>query len=272
MSYPQTRASDALDTGKQVWRLFTTLTSSGDIYESDLSSRALVIGPDSDIARVQATYYDQDAPNNAGSLSVSVTKPYIGRLDALASKTFKTGERARLFFTSIDLAPPQNFRPPGAGIADVIETVDPKIDLLFYLLEVPGYIAPRSDKSFLFEQLPAFTSLNPQWFLIPFYGRRFADIAIKSLGFLGQPAVTIRVYGINFSNNIASGAAADNGHQEELLQTIAIGAPALGSGLTDTRTVSNRSFDYLAIEIDSAGSPFPDPTSITTHITVSDEI
>lgn len=271
MAFPQTTALEASRNGQEVWRLFTPLESSGDIYESELSCRAAVIGPDSDIARANITYYDVQNANQANTASISVNKPYIGRLDALASRTFQTGDQARLLISPLDLVPPPGYRPPSAGATDPIETVVPNIDLLFYLGEVPGYIGPRSNRVYLFEQLPSFSSLNPQWFLIPFYGRRFAEVTLKSMGFIAQPSVIVRIYGLNFSNILPSAALADNGHQQELLTTRTFLVPALGAGITDSIVISDRAFDYLGIEIDGAAG-FPDATSFLTHIVTSDEI
>lgn len=269
MSFPQTTPIEALRNGQQIWRLFTPLDSSGDIYESEASARSLVIGPDSDIAQVQATYYDVQNPNLANTVSVSVNKPYVGRLDALVSATYQSGDRARLLLSPLDLVPPPNFRPPGAG-ADVVEVVVPKIDVLAYLNEVPTYIPPRTNGNWLFETLPAFVSMNPQWFLVPFYGRRFAEITAKSLGIFMQPAVTLTVYGLNFSN-ILSFVLADDGYQLEQLVLLNFAAPGLGAGITHSTSIVNRSFDYLAIKIDGGGA-FPDPASFPVHIVTSDEI
>ncbi len=272
MSFPQTSPVEAMRNGQEFWRLLTPLVSSGDIYEAEVSSRALVIGSDSDIARVNITYYDVQNANIANNASVSVDKPFVGRLDAIASQPYQSGDRARLLISTLDLVPPTGFRPPSAGEGDPVSIVQPYIDLLFYLREQPGFIAPRSNKVHLLEQLPLFTSTNPQWMLVPFYGRRFTEVTIKSLGFVGQPAIDVNVYGINFSNVIADPVLADNGHQQELLGTMSLGAPGLGAGITDSLPITNRAFDYLAIEIDSSGAAFPDASSVVTHIVVSDKI
>lgn len=271
MSYPQTSAAQAIRNGQEYWRLFTPLDSSGDIYEAEVSARALVMGPESDISRAEVTYYDAQSANLVNCATISVDKPFIGRLDALASENYQTGDRARLLLSSIDLIPPPGFRPPSAGATDPLSIIPPNIDLLFYLNEEPTFIAPRANRVHLLEQLPALGSL-PEWYMAPFYGRRFAEVTVKNLGFLPQPAITVNIYGINFSNILADGALGDNGHQQELLATMALGAPALGAGITDSATIVNRAFDYLAVEIDPGGSVFPDIDSVVTHITVSDKI
>lgn len=272
MSYPQSSVVEAIRQGQEYWRLFTPLVSSGDIYEAEVSSRALVIGSDSDIARANVIYYDIQNPNIANCASVSVDKPFLGRMDAIASQTYQSKDRARLLISTLDLMPPLGFRPPSAGDDDPLSIVQPYIDLLFYLGEQPGFIPPRSNKIHLLEQLPAFASTDPQWMLVPFYGRRFAEVTIKSLGLAVQPAFDAKIYGINFSNVIADPALADNGHQQELLGTMSFGVPVLGAGITDSLSITNRAFDYLAIEIDSSGSAFPDAVSVITHIVTSDKI
>jgi hypothetical protein len=271
MSYPQTLVTDAIRGGQEVWRLFTQLGTSGDIYEADASGRALVVGPNSDIARINAVYYDQQNAGLANMLSISTDKPWVGRLDAYVPRKYNSGDQARILLSSIDLVPPPGFVPPSWVAPQPVELVPPFIDLLFYVDEEPSFVPPRADRTHLFEQLPS-TAAVPQWFLVPFYGRRFAEVTGKSLGFALQPAVTLSVYGINFSNVLPNAGLADNGHQQELLGSQGFAAPALGAGITDSVTITNRAFDYLAIEIDNGGVAFPDIVSFITHVTVSDRI
>lgn len=268
MTFPQTTAVEASRNGQEVWRLFTPLVSSGDIYESELSCRAAVIGPDSDIARASITYYDVQNANQANTASVSVSKPYVGRLDALASRTYPTGDRARLLISPVDLIPPPGFSPPSAGGGDRINIIPPSIDVLFYLGEVPQVISPRVNKTYLLEQLNILTPTDTVWFLLPFYGRRQVRTTFKNLGILSQPAVDVRVYGINFSNVLPSASISDNGHQQVLLGSTTLPVPPLGAGTMDTLLLDGL-FDYLAIEIDPVGNWIV-RDSFITHVTLRD--
>lgn len=265
MSFPQTTSVNAIRGGLEIWRLFTEIESSGDIYEADTSARALVIGPDSDVGRVMVTYFDEQAPASANSATLSVTKPWVGRLDAFPARNYASGDAARLLFSLPDLMPPPFFTPSGA---EPFELIQPTLDLLFYIAEEPGFIAPRSDKVFLFEQLQAIAFAS--WYLVPFYGRRSAKFTFKSLGLAAQPAVTVNIYGFNFSNLLGT-VLADDGHQRVLIGTVPLAAPALGAGVTGTFDVTDRFYDYLGIQIVPA-APFPSFNSFTTNIAVSDVV
>ena len=283
MSFPQTSADLAVTKGQDYWRLFTELGSSGDIYESPQSGRAFVIGPDSDIARVKIVYFDANESSQANEVIVSVDKPFIGRLDALNSQTYPSGERARLLISSADILVPSvffaanAFTPPTAAAAANIDIVPANIDFIQYLGEVPSVIPPRSDKVFQFGQIPDIAS-DQQWLLVPFYGRRFADVCVKTLGTENPsvtPAIDVFVFGINFSWIIAdAGLANDSGHQQEMLGSFRLNVPTFGAGVSDSITITNRAFDYLAIQIQKAGSSadYPIESSVVTRIVTSDKI
>lgn len=282
MTFPQTSPTTAVTEGQEYWRLNTTLESSGDIYESEQSARAIVIGPDSDVARIKCLYYDSQNPNIASEMIVSVDKPLVGRLDAFASKNYQSGDRARIVVSHADLCPmfgDNPFRPPTANLAPnaAIEIVNPVIDLLFYLNAQPTFFAPRRDKVYQFGQLPVIDQ-DQQWFLVPFYGRRYATVGVKSLGISGSPAtpaIDVFVYGLNFSWIIAdAGVGDDNGHQQELLQQFHLNAPSVGAGVADGVTIVNESFDYLAVQIQKTpgSADYPIESSVVTRIVTSDKI
>jgi hypothetical protein len=273
MTYPQTSAETATLDGQEYWRLFTELESSGDIYELPVSARAIVVGSDSDIARVDLVYYDNQSDNLANQVVVSIDKPLVGRVDALFSTPYESGDRARILISSADLLPPANYTPQGFdAVNDILEIVQPRIDLHCYIDEQPGFIPPRSDRFHLFEALPFTGTFDESiWYVIPFYGRRFAECTFKSLGLVSQPAVTTTVWGANFSNIIADVAIADDGHQLEQLGQVIMAPPALGAGLTDSVTVLNRAWDALVVQVVPAAA-FPSPDSFVTHIVVSDKV
>ncbi len=273
MTYPQTSAEEAINNGQEYWRLFTELESSGDIYEAAVSARAVVVGPESDVSRINLTYYDKQSANAANQVCVSIDKPLTGRIDALFSSPYSSGDRARVLISTADLLPPANYQPQGFDDGnDILEIVQPRIDLYYYLNEQPGFIAPRSDRFHLFEALPFTGTFDESiWYVIPFYGRRFAECTFKSLGLVSQPGVTTNVYGANFSNIIADATLADDGHQLELLGSVVMAPPAPSAGITDSVTVLNRAWDALVIEIVPAAA-FPSPDSFVTHIVTSDKV
>lgn len=268
MSFPQTTAVNAIRNGQDIWRLFTPAESSGDIYEAEVSARSLVVGPDSDIGRYVVNYYDVQNPNIVNMATFSIDKPWIGRLDALPARTYASGDVARLLISTDDLMPPTGFRPPTAAEEDAVEIVQPNFDVLFYLQENPTFIQPRANQIHLFEQLPGPLDKS-NWFLVPFYSRRFGEVTAKNLAFGAAADYTLNVFGINFSNVIAPGVGAPPqvGHQEELLGTATVSV-----GETDSVTITNRGFDYLAVELDPTGGDFSSQSQAIVHITTSDKI
>jgi hypothetical protein len=273
MTFPQTSAETAIQNGQQYWRLFTELESSGDIFEAPVSARAVVIGPDSDISRVDLTYYDAQSANLTNQMIISIDKPLVGRVDALFSTPYQSGDRARVLLSTADLLPPTNYLPQGFNVGnDILEVVQPRIDLYYYTNEQPTFIPPRSDRFHLFEQLPFVGTFDEDiWYVIPFYGRRFAECTFKSLGVVSAPALGIEVFGANFSNIVADVTIADDGHQLESLGTIAMAPPPIGQGITDSVTVLNRAWDALVIQINPTAA-FPSPQSFVTHVVVSDKV
>lgn len=278
MSYPQTSPNTSVLSGQDYWRLFTPLASAGDIYESEQSGRGFVIGPDSDIARVKIVYYDIQNPNLANEAIVSIDKPFVGRLDAFGDQTYNTGDQARLFISAEDFVPylsSTSFFAPPTSAGAVVEIVPPSIDLIQYLGEVPAFVPPRSDKVFRFDQLTNISN-DQQWFLVPFYGRRFFDVGVKTLGFDGSttPPIDVGVYGINYSPSVGGGVLRDTGVQQEMLDFFSLASPATNAGISEFAAGSSRSFDYLGVMIQKpvGSADYPIETVVSTRITVSDKV
>jgi hypothetical protein len=276
MTFPQTKAEDAILGGQEYWRLFTELESSGDIFEAPVSARAITVGPDSDISRIDLTYYDNQSANLATLLNVSIDKPLIGRVDALFSTPYQSGDRARVLLSTADLLPPTGYEPSGYDSDDdILQIVQPRIDLSYYLNEEPDFIPPRSDGSHLFERLPIPTASLPFafdiYYVVPFYGRRFAEVTFKNMGIAGSVEVTCTIFGVNFSNIITDITITDNGHQQEQLGQVVIAAALAGAGNTDSVTVVNRAWDALVVQIDPT-DPFVTQQALTTHVVTSDKV
>lgn len=268
MGFPQSKASKATVARQDIWRLSGPLESSGDIYEGDVSATAIAIGPNSDISRMQAVYFDEQAENSTAIGSFSVSRPWTGRIDARNSGQYPSKDKALILLSTQDLVPQSNYRPPSAGVDDVIELMRPCLDVFFYLSALGDVNAERSDKAHLYEQLPDFANANPQWFLVPFYGRRFTEVTLKNLAFVGALDVTAELYGLNMSNVLADPSLTDNGNQEILLDSKVISA-----GTSETMAVQSRAFDYLGVKlVHGAGAAFVDVNQVVTHITVSDKV
>jgi len=149
--------------------------------------------------------------------------------------------------------------------------------LIQYFGEAPSFIPPRTDKVHQWGQITNISD-DHQWFCVPFYGRRFADVCVKTLG-IGNPsttpAVNVYVYGINFSWIIFTTMVGDdNGYQQEMLGSFQLNAPTRLAGVSDSITVTNRSFDYLAVLIDKPedSDDYPIESCVVTRIVTSDKI
>jgi hypothetical protein len=89
---------------QEFFRLKQTLVSQGDIFELAEGTKAIYIGPDSDVAEVQITYYNPDAPLGLETAIVAVNGPLVGRIDALnATPVPSTGQPARILANANDI-------------------------------------------------------------------------------------------------------------------------------------------------------------------------
>lgn len=203
MSFPQTTPVNAIRNGLELWRLNTVLESSGDIYESDVSGTSFVVGSGSDISNINVNYFDQSVPSRSSVEQVSVLKPLVGRLDALASQQYGTGQQARLFISSADLIPGPAFFPSGFEPArDLLTVEDISIDLLQYFGRPPSIFPGRNDRVHLFQSMELLSTPGLEaatWFVMPYYGRRYASIEFANL----IPAsFDIEVFGVNLNTGV----------------------------------------------------------------------
>jgi hypothetical protein len=241
MSFPQTQPLVAVQNGQDIWRLKTMINTPGDIYESDISARALVIGPNSDVARMKATYFDPLELDRTNVVEFSVDKPYIARLDARPAESYPTGDAARILFSTADLTFPGGFTPDFVPlrIPFARSIALPSLDVFVYMSEQPQFVAPRVDRAWQFDT--SNPGVEQLWYLVPFYGRRFLEITIAwAVGGANVPG-RIAVAGINFSNNITNPAS----HQQILLNS------AIAPISPFFYVNQNLSFDYIGVAIDA---------------------
>lgn len=208
MSFPQTQASAAVLRSQELWRLFTEIETSGDIYEINTSLRGLVIGPNSDLESVAVTYYDPlNRPVEANELTVSVNDPFLGRLDVLLDQiypqtvggaAFSAGSPARAFVSPKDIIQnsyvPATVVPSQAG--DVIAFVRPRIDLLGYFGDPSSVPAQRGERV-INSEVPIFdrgAGSGISFFVLPFYRRKTIDVRMFSPGGLH----TLDLVGVKF--------------------------------------------------------------------------
>ena len=182
----QSDAVQAVLRGQEYWRLKQVIQSPGDIFEIDQSTRALYIGPDSDISEVRATYYNPDTPTGLETADISPAGPFVGRFDSLLATTVpSTGQKARLLVSPVAIVSNNYVRPPPSPFAIPQRSfnIPAQIDLIAALKELPDIPAVRADKTFRFPSVPfetvgaGFTDGSTD-LIIPIYGRRLISVQI----------------------------------------------------------------------------------------------
>ncbi len=256
MSYPQPSSDEATIGGLEFWRLNTPLVSPGDIYESLSSCRGFAVGPDSDIASVQIRYLDATRrPTLMNSFEISPTRSFVGLVNAQNDEAYPSaaaGNRpGRILISSGDIYDP-SYRPIGYNPADdAISFTVPVLDVIQYFVDPPSLIPGRSDKDYQFKWYsPAIIGSGVQWIILPFYGRKYANLQIAN--FNGAGAFTWQVRGVDFviEDNPAQ-------HIETVLQAPVAVANSGGRDDLVVRATVNGMFDVLAIGITGGIGPLP---------------
>lgn len=270
------QASEEVLDSQDYFRIFQELQSSGDIIEIDTSTKALFIGPQSDIARVTLPYYDPQATNSLRQVEVSVDNPFVGRLDALlATPIVNTGTAgpgivatpspARLLVSLNDIID-NSYVPYGTVLVNtVFVRVTPEIDFYAYFRE-PTNLAPvRADKTFLFSDISMGAGINTLIYLVPYYGRRFGRVIVSNQSGI-TPTLDFEVRGVRLAIG-ATSAAGGNKSAEVTLgsRIVAIN----GYADLETKASEDGSFDLLAV-IFTTGAAFVFDDSRSLRIDVSD--
>jgi hypothetical protein len=198
VSYPQPNADQYAINGYQYFRLNTLLSSPGDIYESQQSSLALSLGPDSDISKVAVAYFDDQVPTFMQMTSIGSERTFVGRIDARNEVPYQPSNRpGRIFFWSDDLYD-TSFRPPGFSVLnDKFNVVTPRLDVIQYFSTPPTLLPARNDKTYNFQNIV--TGVSPtfnSYLMIPYWGRKYAMVELtnKSTGATG-----FSLSGVNFA-------------------------------------------------------------------------
>lgn len=183
---PTPQDVNAVIRSQEYFRLKRVVVSPGDIYELEESTKAIYIGPDSDISEIQVTYFNPDEPNALETAVVATNGPFVGRLDALLKTIVpSTSQIARILINPVDIVD-NNYTPP--SIAQRLFRVPAQIDVIAALKELPDIPSVRADKTFRFPSVP-FTSnrtIPPDPddgstdLLVPIYGRRTVTVTAIS--------------------------------------------------------------------------------------------
>lgn len=234
MSYPQPSSVLPVKNGQDFFRLTTPIVSSGDIYESEVSANAIVLGPDSDIARVQVTYYNADVSVGLSNAIVSPDRSLTGLVPAVNTEHYissfsQSNPRKGRVLVSLDDYYNIRFRPALFAGGDEIQFETPTLDLIFYFKGLPSVIPQRSDRTFMYQyfKTPAAPGAGvSSWLVVPGYGRKSGYFTFQNLD--GVNTVTVTVLGVK-------------------LQPTGLGTPAGGftSQLDTNALITNASDQYV---------------------------
>jgi len=265
MALQQTFSPRAVIGGQEFYRLFQPLESAGDIFEIDSSIKAVALGPQSDVADLQLTYFDEQTGNRINEAFLSPQVPFIGRLDTLLFQNIPSSSTpARLQVTTRDIV--NNTFTMRAGDPDndlVAVRIKPSIDLLGYLSDPPALPRARVDRQYFFPFVVNAADIG-LWYILPYYGRHYGHVQFINTNFAAAVTYTLDVYGVQFS----AGADVTNGdgkQGETLLGTI---TATQGQTQNLIFGLCEGLFDMLAIRLTSTIGTF-DPDS-TLRVTVSD--
>jgi hypothetical protein len=175
--------------GQEFYRLKQAVQSPGDIYELDLSSRSIYIGPDSDISEVQVQYYDPAAlPTQIQNATFAVNGPFVARLDSLLATTVPTtGQPGRLLISPVDLV--DNAYTPPTPVANKQFNIPAMIDVIVALKSLSSIPGVRADRTFRYPNTPWYTgnvTAGPAGnngstnLIIPIYGRRMVSVQVSA--------------------------------------------------------------------------------------------
>jgi hypothetical protein len=197
------QADRAVLNGQDFFRLNQEIESGGDMYEINTSSKALVVGPQSDLSSYTVNYLDLQSPDSINSVKLAVDNPVIGRIDALLDTNYPTAKiPAFVLVSPRDLVDnnwvPSDFvaAPPNNDI--VAARPIPRIDLFAYLKDPPVVSPLRDDRVYRFPFVAALPSPARAFYILPYYGRRYGEFSFANLsGGDDAQTYTIRLEGIN---------------------------------------------------------------------------
>lgn len=265
------------------FRLKQPLASAGDIFESEQGAGAFALGPDSDISLATIAYFDPQstppysffnppAQTNMSTLTVSPQRTFATAVAApnREGQYVPASVPGRILIWPTELYTP-NWRPPGFNVVqDTIVFEPPIIDVIQFFSPQQSLIAPRTDKTYYYDQLVF--GIDDCYVAIPYYGRRFASISMKNTS--GTDNFTVSIGAVNFRISQTDAGVAS------LLPSFTLGFGENRSmivradydsrlGETPPLTVQNAGlFDYLIIQF----SPVAGTPNVSLRVTVSDTV
>lgn len=180
--YPQPDSNASALNSQDFFRIHQTMFDAGAVFESEQGSKAIAIGPDSDIARVTVEYPDQTSPTGMNSVVVSKDRTFNGSMYADKSSKYPGSNRpSRIIMYSTDLLQDESWRPAGFnGTTDALVSIRPTIDIIQFFQPA----APQSARNDRVVELE-FWEWQPSgggslYVAIPFYGREYGSVTFTN--------------------------------------------------------------------------------------------
>lgn len=266
MSFPQPDSVQPVLNGQQSFRLKTLLSSAGDMYESEVSALAFAIGPDSDLANVEITYFDPNAPGSVSRANISPDRSLVGRIDARNEARYPIGRPGRILISPQD-GYNSAWRPSGFnGANDAIAFVQPTLDVIQYFVNPPSLIPQRSDKTFTFQYLTVAPSgTGDTYLVIPAYGRKSGYFTFNNIG-NGIASVRVTVLGLRY------GESASPGPDAAVTGTVMAATDLITASSTSAvfKASTMGLWDALVIKLGGGGLSYPGG-AFPINVTLSDD-
>lgn len=270
MTYPQPSSVAPVLAGQDNFRLTTNLSGGGDMYESEVGAYGFAIGPNSDLASVAVTYFDENATGFVNQAIITPDRNFVGRVDARNDSTYPgaTPRKGRILLSPNDIYD-DNFQPLDFDANDdVIIFVPPVLDVIQYFTAAPSITPPRSDREFRFQyyQLPNNPIDGLTWTAIPAYGRKSGFFTFKNIS---GPTVQITVLGVKLSISADPGPVGC--YQKSLYSDGLIGDGQEGELVY--KSSEHGLWDLFVIGFGGGVGPFPyQGGPLPTTIVLSDDI
>jgi hypothetical protein len=173
MAYPQPSSDDYAIGGSEFFRLLTTLTSPGDLYESEQSGHALALGPLSDVANVNIAYFDGQVPTFVNQTQVGPPRSFVGVINKLNDSYAPSQRPGRILLWPSDLYDPSWIPSGFAQGQDTLTFITPVLDVIEYFSPQPSLVPTRNDKTFRFPQIDT-DGIQIHFLVLPYWGRKYA--------------------------------------------------------------------------------------------------
>ena len=265
MAYPQPDADKYSIGGQKFWRLNTPLSSDGDIYESQQGAGGFAIGPDSDIAKVNIAYFDDQVEGFMNQIAISPGRPFAGTMYARNEALYVPSKRPGRFLIWPDDLYDSTWRITGDFNVDPnnrIDFITPVLDVVQYFSPI-GLNAGRNDKKYQYNTIPVPDVGGIYVLVVPYYGRRYANFFFSST--VG-PLSEVAIYGLNYSQS------GDIPFPDNLKALRAHAAVAANAPFNDEILASTDGmYDALVIKITPGNGTFTNVSPIQMRIVTSDQ-